>query len=335
MARSRGAEQESSSSTSPAATQPHLPASHWRTRIRPAPSAARPRAAQSARHGEFRVLDRSGCFACARCLSAVREEPVVAGHAHLYLMERRHGALRREASLIGARKRTSKRSPAPSFDTLALTYAVDIERHDPRPWPPRRLSRTPSARLSRRWEGSRTTDLPVMDRLSAWLVANLPASLPATLVHNDYKLDNVMLDKPTQGAARHRSARLEMSLVGDPLVDLGIVLATGPEAGAEQNGGATPSVRSPPSLAAFASRPARPLPSASPRLHEHRLTRSSASSSSPWSCSRSTTAFTSGRPATSASATSTSAWQVCRGGAAGHGIGVSAIYLFRQRAGRP
>jgi aminoglycoside phosphotransferase (APT) family kinase protein len=64
-----------------------------------------------------------------------------------------------------------------------------------------------------------------MDALAAWLVERLPPDPPqATLVHGDFKLDNVMLDAKDVG-------RLvgvfdwEMAAVGDPLIDLGILLA--------------------------------------------------------------------------------------------------------------
>jgi aminoglycoside phosphotransferase (APT) family kinase protein len=65
----------------------------------------------------------------------------------------------------------------------------------------------------------------MMDALAAWLINRLPPEREAaTLVHGDFKLDNVMLDARDVG-------RLvgvfdwEMAAVGDPLIDLGILLA--------------------------------------------------------------------------------------------------------------
>ena len=62
-----------------------------------------------------------------------------------------------------------------------------------------------------------------MDRVIHWLVDRLPSSTEATLVHNDYKLDNVML---RDGAADRIEAVLdwEMTTVGDPLADVGLTL---------------------------------------------------------------------------------------------------------------
>lgn len=81
------------------------------------------------------------------------------------------------------------------------------------------------ARQLRRWTGQMdltlplTRELPVLRALGEWLHANLPESPPATIVHGDYKLDNVMYDR--------NEPRLiaildwEMSTLGDPLADLG------------------------------------------------------------------------------------------------------------------
>ena len=78
---------------------------------------------------------------------------------------------------------------------------------------------------SDRWHRSQTTTLAEMDALATWLDAHLPPD-PArpSVVHGDFKLDNVMLHPDDVG----RIVAVfdwEMSALGDPLVDLGIVLA--------------------------------------------------------------------------------------------------------------
>jgi aminoglycoside phosphotransferase (APT) family kinase protein len=63
-----------------------------------------------------------------------------------------------------------------------------------------------------------------MDWLAAWLIERLPPDAPRpTLVHGDFKLDNVMLDTENIGAIVG-VFDWEMSAIGDPLVDLGIFL---------------------------------------------------------------------------------------------------------------
>ncbi|HEX3408657.1 MAG TPA: phosphotransferase family protein [Candidatus Binataceae bacterium] len=82
-------------------------------------------------------------------------------------------------------------------------------------------------RQVRRWSDQlertlpKTRPLPVMAKIQQWLTAHLPPPQPATIVHGDYKLDNVMWDP---SGARPRPIALfdwEMSTLGDPLADLG------------------------------------------------------------------------------------------------------------------
>jgi aminoglycoside phosphotransferase (APT) family kinase protein len=74
-----------------------------------------------------------------------------------------------------------------------------------------------------RWERAKTEDLPVVDELARWLTERMPVSGAPTVVHNDYKLDNMMLDPQDPGRVE-AVLDWEMATVGDPLVDLGCVL---------------------------------------------------------------------------------------------------------------
>jgi aminoglycoside phosphotransferase (APT) family kinase protein len=69
----------------------------------------------------------------------------------------------------------------------------------------------------------RTDEIPVLERLAAWFTNALPASPPPTVIHNDYKLNNVLLDyaDPSRMTA---VLDWEMATVGDPLSDLGGLL---------------------------------------------------------------------------------------------------------------
>ena len=73
-----------------------------------------------------------------------------------------------------------------------------------------------------RWQRAKTEEIPQMDRVIAWLGGNIPPPLAPVIVHNDYKLDNVMLS-----ASAHRVDAVldwEMATLGDPLADLGLTL---------------------------------------------------------------------------------------------------------------
>jgi len=75
-----------------------------------------------------------------------------------------------------------------------------------------------------RYHGSKTHDYPEVEKLSVWMRDNLPISGNATLIHNDYKFDNVVLD-PGDLSNIIGVLDWEMSTIGDPLSDLGTTLA--------------------------------------------------------------------------------------------------------------
>ncbi|MFG3322989.1 phosphotransferase family protein [Streptomyces sp. NPDC048171] len=81
-------------------------------------------------------------------------------------------------------------------------------------------------RQLRRWakqlDASRNRDLTGIDELHATLGRELPRSPAATVVHGDYRLDNVLIG----GENDEINAILdwEMSTLGDPLTDLGLLV---------------------------------------------------------------------------------------------------------------
>ncbi len=76
----------------------------------------------------------------------------------------------------------------------------------------------------KRYVNSQTDDIAAMTELYAWLVKNMPADGPPTLLHNDYKYDNVILN--TQDLSEIVAVLdWEMCTVGDPLMDLGTSLS--------------------------------------------------------------------------------------------------------------
>lgn len=83
-------------------------------------------------------------------------------------------------------------------------------------------------RQLRRWsdqlERAHTRAIPELDAVTVWLGANLPVSPLATIVHGDYRIDNVMYAQalPVQLVA---TLDWEMATLGDPLADLGYMLS--------------------------------------------------------------------------------------------------------------
>jgi aminoglycoside phosphotransferase (APT) family kinase protein len=148
--------------------------------------------------------------------------------AVFYVMERRRGLVVRhsEPPEIYDQPAARRRVSEALVDTLARLHAVDVSND-----PVSALGR-PAGFVERqvrgwidRWHGSQIAALPEMDALAEWLLARLPPD-PATptIVHGDFKLDNVMVDPANIG----RIVAVfdwEMSALGDPLIDLGILLA--------------------------------------------------------------------------------------------------------------
>ena len=83
-------------------------------------------------------------------------------------------------------------------------------------------------RWKQQWEKSITRPLPMMDDLIARLEAELPESPAPTIVHGDFRLDNAILDASDPGIVR-AVLDWEMSTIGDPLSDLGLMLVYWPQ----------------------------------------------------------------------------------------------------------
>jgi aminoglycoside phosphotransferase (APT) family kinase protein len=176
---------------------------------------------------EFRWLSAMhGVFPLAPRPYLLCEDLDVIGSV-FYAMERRHGlVVRAEEPPALAGPEARRRLSEAMIDTLADLHAIDVAA------PGLTTLGKPAGFVERqvrgwseRWHRSKTTPLPEMDALAEWLRAHLPAD-PATpsVVHGDFKLDNIMLDPDDVG----RIVAVfdwEMSALGDPLVDLGIVLA--------------------------------------------------------------------------------------------------------------
>jgi aminoglycoside phosphotransferase (APT) family kinase protein len=75
-----------------------------------------------------------------------------------------------------------------------------------------------------RYYGSQTHALPEIERIAPWLIERMPSMTAATLIHNDYKYDNMILD-PDDVTRIIGVLDWEMSTIGDPLSDLGTALA--------------------------------------------------------------------------------------------------------------
>jgi aminoglycoside phosphotransferase (APT) family kinase protein len=75
-----------------------------------------------------------------------------------------------------------------------------------------------------RYYGSKTHDYPEVEKISAWMQQHMPPKSAASLIHNDYKYDNVVLDS-NDITKIVGVLDWEMCTIGDSLSDLGTALA--------------------------------------------------------------------------------------------------------------
>src|SRR3954470_8307348 len=75
------------------------------------------------------------------------------------------------------------------------------------------------------WEHNKTREIPAVETVGAWLRDHLPESGAATIVHGDYRLGNTMF-APGAPARLVAIFDWEMCTIGDPLADVGYLVAT-------------------------------------------------------------------------------------------------------------
>jgi aminoglycoside phosphotransferase (APT) family kinase protein len=121
------------------------------------------------------------------------------------------------------------------IDALVEIHAADVSD------PPLAAFARPGSYLERQvrrftqlWEINATREIPAVVEVAGRLAAELPEALPETVVHGDYRLGNLMVE-------RERPDRVqavldwEMGAIGDPRADLGYLLATYSEPGGERS----------------------------------------------------------------------------------------------------
>lgn len=85
-----------------------------------------------------------------------------------------------------------------------------------------------------RWEQAKHEDNPTAEEVGEWLKAHIPSSGPPTLIHNDWRLDNMAVspDDPGRCVAVYD---WDMATRGDPLADLGTLMASWYDEGEEKS----------------------------------------------------------------------------------------------------
>jgi aminoglycoside phosphotransferase (APT) family kinase protein len=176
---------------------------------------------------EFTVLSgvTQGDFPAPRPLAYCDDESIIG--ARFLVMEYVAGRIiSSDAAAEGLTVADASALSAELVDVLAALHAIDAREVGlgglgrPEGFLARQV-----ARWAKQWELSKTRDLPAIDELLSWLdsrVEGLPADLPWSIVHGDYRLDNAIVD-PVEPRIR-AVLDWEMATLGDPLMDLATML---------------------------------------------------------------------------------------------------------------
>lgn len=190
---------------------------------RPPPGPLPPKAHDMAR--EFRVLDLlHPVFSLAPRGYVFCEDRTILG-APFLVMEHRSGVVIRDGAPLQNDAARNRRIGDMMIDVLST-----LHRLDPAPMMAARLGNPAGfadrqvAGWTKRWQAARSADDGAIDTIAAWLQDNIPRAGKVAVLHNDFKLDNIIVsaDDLAKPAA---VVDWDMSTVGDPLFDLGLLLA--------------------------------------------------------------------------------------------------------------
>ena len=164
---------------------------------------------------------------------AVCEDDSILG-VPFYLMEELEGTVLSGENLPPALDTTEERRRIGEelLDGLVELHAVDWEAAGLAIGKPTGYLERQLRRWTGLWEVNATRELNLCVELGERLAATMPESPPSTVVHGDYRLGNVMIGNraPTQLVG---ILDWEMATIGDPLADLGYLVASWSEPGAD------------------------------------------------------------------------------------------------------
>ncbi len=176
---------------------------------------------------EYRVLSRlHAAYSPAPKVLLFCDDDSVIGTPFYVMAPVRGIIIRRDPPAdLPFRAKTARRLSESFIDNLAQLHSLDYQAiglgdlGKPRGYLERQVRG-----WTERYHGSKTHEYGEVERISTWMNEATPATSAATLIHNDYKYDNVVLD-PADVTKIVGVLDWEMSTIGDPLTDLGTTLA--------------------------------------------------------------------------------------------------------------
>lgn len=174
---------------------------------------------------EYRVQKALGpVFPYVPEMIAHCEDPAVLG-AEFYVMRRIEGIVPRARLGVELDAEATRRLCLNWLDTLVALHQVDVGKAGlDGLGKGAGYARRQVDGWSERYQKARTWNAPSFAGVSRWLKAHAPDDVATCVIHNDYRLDNVVLD-PADPTCIVGVLDWEMATLGDPLMDLGSSLA--------------------------------------------------------------------------------------------------------------
>lgn len=146
--------------------------------------------------------------------------------APFYLMEHVPGAVLRDPALLDDLGPDRLRGLVmETVDVLASLHAVDSAAVGLADFGrPQGFNERQVRRWRRQLDDSRSREVPGIDELHRRLAGDIPPGRDATVLHGDFRLDNVLVDRDTDGCRVRVVLDWEMSTLGDPLADVALML---------------------------------------------------------------------------------------------------------------
>jgi aminoglycoside phosphotransferase (APT) family kinase protein len=156
--------------------------------------------------------------------------------APFYLMREVDGVVYRSREQVAAlTPEQASRLGGALVDTLAELHTVDYRAVGLKVFGrPEAYLQRQVTRWLRQWDAAHLHDYPQVTELGRRLLRSLPSGGTPGIVHGDYRIDNVMVDRADPGRIV-AVLDWEMSTLGDPLADLGILLCYWDEPGRPYN----------------------------------------------------------------------------------------------------
>ncbi|MET0997954.1 MAG: phosphotransferase family protein [Marmoricola sp.] len=176
---------------------------------------------------EYRIQDGlAGVFPLVPEMVALCDDESVIG-CEFYVMQRVDGIIPRRDFPPGV---TLDEEQTRSLCTNALDVLMDLHRIDVDATPLSAMNKGDGyverqiSGWSKRFRNAHTEDIGDYETVMAWLAENQPKDVASVLIHNDFRFDNLVLDRddPTRPVG---VLDWEMATVGDPLMDLGGTMA--------------------------------------------------------------------------------------------------------------